>query len=133
MSRRGRSKESPRVPRRIPWKPLLAVAGLVAAAALALRFLPRFVPEARRPLNVVLVTADTLRADRLPIYGYDKVETPHLDRMAASSVVFEQATSVVPLTLPAHSSMFTGTFPMPHGVRDNGGYSLGQEQVTLAE
>jgi arylsulfatase A-like enzyme/Tfp pilus assembly protein PilF len=48
-------------------------------------------------------------------------------------VVFEQASAVVPLTLPAHSSMFTGTFPMHHGVRDNGGYYLGQDQVTLAE
>ncbi len=133
MSRKERKKEAPHAPRPIPWKLVLAVAGLIAAAALALWFLPRFVPEARRPLNVVLVTADTLRADRLPMYGYDRVETPNLDRLAASSVVFEQATSVVPLTMPAHSSMFTGTFPMHHGVRDNGGYYLGQEQVTLAE
>jgi len=133
MSRRERKKEAPRAKPRIPWKPVLAGAGLVAAAALAFSFLPRFVPEAHRPLNVVLVTADTLRADRLPAYGYDKVETPHLDRMAATGIVFEQASTVVPLTLPAHSSMFTGTFPMHHGVRDNGGYYLGQDQVTLAE
>jgi arylsulfatase A-like enzyme/Tfp pilus assembly protein PilF len=53
--------------------------------------------------------------------------------MAASGVVFEQASTVVPLTLPAHSSIFTGTFPIHHGVRDNGGYYLGQDQVTLAE
>ncbi len=103
------------------------------AAVAAFWFVPRLVPEARRPLNVVLVTADTLRADRLPGYGYEKVETPNLDRMAASGALFEQATTVVPLTLPAHSSMFTGTFPMHHGVRDNGGYYLGQDQVTLAE
>src|SRR3972149_6223510 len=110
MSRRERKKETPRAPRRIPWKPLLAVAGLVAAAAVVLRFLPRFVPEAHRPLNVILVTADPLRADRLPIYGYDKVETPNLSRMAASGVVFEQASTGVPLTLPAPSSRFPGTF-----------------------
>ena len=133
MGRKERKKEAPRPPRRIPWKPLLAVAGLAVAVAIGLQFIPRFVPEARRPLNVILVTADTLRADRLPIYGYDKVETPNLDRMARTGVVFEQATTVVPLTLPAHSSMFTGTFPMHHGVRDNGGYYLGQDQVTLAE
>ncbi|HXV63424.1 MAG TPA: sulfatase-like hydrolase/transferase [Vicinamibacteria bacterium] len=90
-------------------------------------------PEPARPLNVVIVTADTLRADRLPIYGYEKVETPNLDRMAAEGVVFENAHTVVPLTLPAHSSMFTGTFPMYHGVRDNGGYYLDDAQVTLAE
>jgi arylsulfatase A-like enzyme/tetratricopeptide (TPR) repeat protein len=133
MSRRERKKETPKTLRRIPWKPLLAVAGIAAIAAVALRFVPRFVPEAHRRLNVVLVTADTLRADHLPIYGYDRVETPNLSRMAASGVVFEEASSVVPLTLPAHSSMFTGTFPMHHGVRDNGGYYLGQDQVTLAE
>jgi arylsulfatase A-like enzyme len=133
MGGRDRKKEAPRSPRPIPWKRLLAVLGIVAALAVALRFLPRFVPETHRPLNIVLVTADTLRADRLPIYGYDKVETPNLERMAASGVVFEQASTVVPLTLPAHSSMFTGTFPMHHGVRDNGGYYLGQDQVTLAE
>ncbi len=133
MGRRERKKENPRAPRRVPWKILLAGAGVVAAAAAAYWFLPPLVPEARRPLNVILVTADTLRADRLPAYGYDKVETPNLDRMAASGALFEQATTVVPLTLPAHSSIFTGTFPMHHGVRDNGGYYLGQEQVTLAE
>ncbi len=133
MSRRDSKKDTPRAPRRISWKPLLAGAGLAAAAVAGLRFLPRFVPEAHRPLNVILVTADTLRADRLPAYGYDKVETPNLDRLAASGVVFEQATTVVPLTLPAHSTMFTGTYPMHHGVRDNGGYYLGQDQVTLAE
>jgi arylsulfatase A-like enzyme/tetratricopeptide (TPR) repeat protein len=133
MSRRERKNEAPRAPRRTPWKAILAAAGVAAAVAIALGFLPRLVPEARRPLNVILVTADTLRADRLPVYGYDKVETPSLDRMAQTGVVFEQATTVVPLTLPAHSSMFTGTYPMHHGVRDNGGYYLGQDQVTLAE
>jgi arylsulfatase A-like enzyme/tetratricopeptide (TPR) repeat protein len=106
---------------------------VVVLGALSFPYLTRLVPEARRPLNVVLVTADTLRADRLPAYGYEKVETPNLERMAREGVVFEQASTVVPLTLPAHSSMFTGTFPMHHGVRDNGGYYLGQDQVTLAE
>jgi arylsulfatase A-like enzyme/Tfp pilus assembly protein PilF len=133
MGRRERKKETPRAPRRIPWKTLVATAGVIAIGALAFRLLPRFVPEAHRRLNVVLVTADTLRADHLPVYGYKKIETPNLDRMASSGVVFEQASAVVPLTMPAHSSMFTGTFPMHHGVRDNGGYYLGQEQVTLAE
>ncbi|HEY7818554.1 MAG TPA: sulfatase-like hydrolase/transferase, partial [Vicinamibacteria bacterium] len=132
MSRRERKKETSST-RRIPWKLLLSAAAAVAAIAAAFLLVPRLVPEARRPLNIILVTADTLRADRLPAYGYDKVETPNLDRLAASGVVFEQATTVVPLTLPAHSSMFTGTFPMHHGVRDNGGYYLGQDQVTLAE
>jgi arylsulfatase A-like enzyme/Tfp pilus assembly protein PilF len=113
-------------------KLLLGALALAMLGALAL-WLPRLVPEAHRPLNVVLVTADTLRADHLPVYGYQRVETPNLDRMAKSGVVFEQASTVVPLTLPAHSSMFTGTFPMHHGVRDNGGYYLDSKEVTLAE
>ena len=77
MSRKERKKEVSPAKHRIPWKLVLSIARLGAAAALALFFLPRFVPEAHRPLNIILVTADTLRADRLPIYGYDKVETPN--------------------------------------------------------
>ncbi len=87
----------------------------------------------RAPLNVVLVTADTLRSDKLGCYGSANVATPNLDRLAEAGVLFENATTVTPLTLPAHSSILTGTFPMSHGVRDNGGYYLEKEQVTLAE
>jgi choline-sulfatase len=88
------------------------------------------VPEKR--WNVVLVTVDTLRADKVGAYGGD-VPTPHIDRLADEGVLFSNAATVVPLTLPAHSSILTGTYPMYHGVRDNGGYYLGREQVTLAE
>jgi len=87
----------------------------------------------KTPLNVVLVTADTLRADKLGCYGNPRIQTPHIDRLAEQGVLFENATTVVPLTLPAHSSILTGTFPMYHGVRDNGGYYLDAEQMTLAE
>jgi arylsulfatase A-like enzyme/Tfp pilus assembly protein PilF len=87
----------------------------------------------RQPLNVVIVTADTLRADKLACYGNTGIATPHLDGLAASGVLFEHATTVTPLTLPAHSSIFTGTYPMYHGVRDNGGYYLDTAQITLAE
>ncbi len=86
-----------------------------------------------KSLNVILITADTLRADRLGCCGNTRIATPNLDRLAASGVVFEHTTTDTPLTLPAHSSMFTGTFPMYHGVRDNGGYYLGLEHITLAE
>ena len=65
--------------------------------------------------------------------GAREVETPAFDSLAAGGVLFEQAVSVAPLTLPAHSSIFTGKFPPEHGVRDNGGFFLGAEQVTLAE
>jgi arylsulfatase A-like enzyme len=84
-------------------------------------------------LNVVLITLDTLRADHLGAYGSTDVRTPNLDQLAREGVVFEQAMTSAPLTLPAHSSILTGQFPPRHGVRDNGGFFLGPEQVTMAE
>ena len=88
-------------------------------------------PDAGR--NLLLITLDTLRADRLGSYGYAAGETPHLDALAARGLRFERATTVMPLTLPAHASLMTGTFPAYHGVRDNGGFYLGEEALTLAE
>jgi len=85
------------------------------------------------PMNVVLITLDTLRADHLGAYGATMVKTPHLDRLASQGIVFDQVMTTAPLTLPAHSSIMTGQFPPKHGVRDNGGFFLGPEQVTLAE
>src|SRR5262245_49197030 len=75
-------------------------------------------------LNVVVVTLDTTRADRLGCYGFQGVATPHIDALARDGVVFDNATAVVPLTFPSHSSMFTGLVPPHHGVRDNGGFFL---------
>ena len=100
-------------------------------AASILGALPRGVLRDR--LNLVIVTLDTTRADRIGAYGARDVETPTFDALARSGVLFEQAASVAPLTLPAHSSLFTGRFPPEHGVRDNGGFFLGPEQLTLAE
>jgi arylsulfatase A-like enzyme/Tfp pilus assembly protein PilF len=88
---------------------------------------------ARDRLNLVVVTLDTTRADRIGAYGFKDIETPAFDRLAREGVLFEQAVSVAPLTLPAHASMFTGKFPPEHGIRDNGGFFLGAEQETLAE
>jgi len=103
----------------------------VAAGGVTLGALPRGV--SRSSLNVVLLTLDTLRADHLGAYGNTEVRTPHLDQLAREGVVFEQAMTTAPLTLPAHSSIMTGQFPPRHGVRDNGGFFLGPEQVTMAE
>jgi hypothetical protein len=86
-----------------------------------------------RRLNVLLITIDTLRADHLGGYGYAAAQTPALDALAARGLRFAQATTVAPLTLPAHASLMTGTFPAYHGVRDNGGFYLGDDQVTLAK
>jgi len=85
------------------------------------------------PLNLVIVTLDTTRADRMGAYGYADIETPAFDRVAREGVLFENAVSSAPLTLPVHSSMFTGKFPPEHGVRDNGGFFLHADQLTLAE
>jgi arylsulfatase A-like enzyme/Flp pilus assembly protein TadD len=71
---------------------------------------------------VVLISIDTLRADHLPAYGYAGVQTPHLDRFAKDAILFENAYTHVPLTLPAHVSILTGLLPFEHGVRDNLGY-----------
>jgi arylsulfatase A-like enzyme/Tfp pilus assembly protein PilF len=128
------------------WLGLAAVALLAAGAGALLvqRALPpktdaeaRRRLAARRPaptdLNVVVVTLDTLRADRLGCYGFRGVATPNIDAVAAEGVLFEQATATVPLTLPSHTSIFTGLIPPKHGVRDNGGFFVDQKTTTLAE
>jgi len=81
---------------------------------------------------VILISIDTLRADRLPIYGYRKVETPAIDALAAESVVFDQAWAHSPMTLPSHASILTGRLPFEHGVRDNMGFALKDGTPTLA-
>ena len=86
---------------------------------------------AARP-NIVLISIDTLRSDRLPAYGYDGVETPAIDRLAADGVLFERAYTHVNVTLPSHVSVFTGLLPPEHGVRDNSGYRLDEGIPTLA-
>ncbi|MEO5896724.1 MAG: sulfatase [Vicinamibacterales bacterium] len=89
--------------------------------------------QAAPPIGVVIITLDTTRADRLPAYGFMDATMPHLDRLAREGVVFDQATSVAPLTLPAHASLFTGLFPPAHRVRDNADRPLSSEHSTLAE
>ena len=83
--------------------------------------------------NVLLVTIDTLRADRVGAYGLVDAATPTLDRLAANGVLFEQATAAAPLTLPSHASILTGQYPPTHGVRHNAIFRLGDEAETLAE
>jgi choline-sulfatase len=83
---------------------------------------------------VVLISIDTLRADRLPAYGYARGATPHIDALRADAVLFANAYTHVPLTLPAHVSLFTGALPPVHGVRDNLGYRLDAgKHPTLAQ
>jgi choline-sulfatase len=81
---------------------------------------------------VVLISIDTLRADHLPMYGYAKVETPALARFRNDSILFTNAVSHVPLTLPSHSTVLTGLLPPQTAVRDNTGYVLAPDRATLA-
>jgi len=89
--------------------------------------------ESRAGQNLLLITIDTLRADRLGCYGYAKGATPRIDELARQGVLFEQAVAQVPVTLPSHASILTGMQPPVHGVRDNTSFRLDAEAVTLAE
>jgi len=82
---------------------------------------------------VVLVTLDTVRADRTEPYGARDAATPTLAALAAEGVVFEHAFAAAPVTLPAHATLLTGLHPPQHGVRHNGIHRLGAEATTLAE
>jgi arylsulfatase A-like enzyme/Tfp pilus assembly protein PilF len=85
------------------------------------------------PLNLVLVTFDTARADRLGTYGHANARTPTLDGLGSRGVVFEQCRSAAPITMPSHSTIMTGLYPPAHGVRDNGLFALPPSRTTLAE
>lgn len=89
-------------------------------------------PAPSRP-DVLLVTIDTLRADRVGAYGDDKAATPVIDALASRGVLFREAHATAPLTLPSHVSLFTGLSPARHGLRDNAGFRLADEARTLAE
>ncbi|MBN2346610.1 MAG: tetratricopeptide repeat protein [Candidatus Aminicenantes bacterium] len=85
------------------------------------------------PWNVLVITLDTTRADRLGAYGYAAARTPNLDRLAAEGILLENGYTSVPLTLPSHSVLFTGRYPIANNVRNNGSYFLPEGETTLAE
>ena len=90
--------------------------------------------SARAPIrNVVLISLDTTRADHLGCYGHAGLTTPNIDAVAAEGVLFENVVAPVPLTLPSHVSMLTGTSPPYHGVHDNLSMALRPDVRTLAE
>ncbi len=113
----------------LPFIVLTLAALLIARAAIWYRFAPR-THEIR---NVLLISIDTCRADHLGCYGYPLDTTPNIDAIASEGILFEQAISPMPYTLPAHCTMLTGTIPPYHGVFDNSDYKLSEENVTLAE
>lgn len=107
------------------WISCLALCGLIAGGVV-------WYVRSPPPQNILLITLDTTRADRLGCYGYSPAETPVLDQLAEQGVLFERAYAPVPLTLPSHASMLTGLYPPEHGLRGNGQGALPGGIPTLA-
>ena len=107
----------------------LSIAALVLAANVAV--VESLAVDKPAP-NVVVITIDTLRADHVGCYGYKDVRTPNIDALAADGIRFERAYTPVPVTLPSHSAMFTGTYPPLSGMHDFSGNVLSAQQPTLA-
>lgn len=114
------------------WRiPCALLATLLLSACTQQSAKPR-AAAALKPLNVVIITIDTLRADHLRCYGYSKIETPAIDALAQQGVLFENAVAQAPLTPPSHASIFTGQYPTVHGVRNTGGFVLPSSAHPLA-
>jgi len=86
-----------------------------------------------RKWNVLLITIDTLRTDRVSVYSDKHLKTPHIDRIASKGVVFTRAFAHNPLTLASHVNILTGATPLYHGISDNAGYKLEDRFLTIAE
>jgi arylsulfatase A-like enzyme/Flp pilus assembly protein TadD len=107
------------------WCPLLVLLGGAVLSSCS-----RSRPAIR---NVLLISIDTLRADHLGAYGFPRPTTPNIDAVAREGVLFKNVHTPVPMTLPAHVSMLTGTLPPTHGLRDNLLNRLPDASLTLAE
>ncbi len=109
-----------------------AVAALLSAAFFLAGCKPG-APADASGMNLLVITLDTTRADALGLYGNRDATTPEIDRLGRAGLVFEQCYTPAPLTLPAHCSLFTGRYPVAHGVRNNGTYVLPDSERTLAK
>ena len=106
---------------------------LAAIVGLAMGASPVRLAAQANAWSVVVVTLDTTRADHLGCYGDKSIATPNLDALARSGARFANAFSPVPVTLPAHTALFTGSFPMATGMHDFTGNKLPASAVTLAK
>jgi len=103
------------------------------AAACVAAFLAATTACHRQPPNILVVTFDTTRWDHVGYATGRKGLTPMLDALAARGSWFSTCVTPQPLTLPSHTSIFTGLYPFHHGVRNNGTYIVPERDVTLAE
>lgn len=129
---RALARRAHAIPRELPGScghgaTLLGLLGLVAG------LLSSCAPSRPPIRNVLLISIDTLRADHVSSYGFPRRTTPNIDGLAREGVLFRNAYSPIPATLPAHCSMLTGTLPPVHGVRDNLHRRLPDSSLTLAE
>ncbi len=109
---------------------MVVLAGMAAGQVAPVR--PGATRQPGRP-NVLLVTIDTVRADRIGCYGAKNVKTPTIDALARDGIVFERALTQVPLTWPSHVAILTGTYPVHNGVQDFTGQPLAADFRTVAQ
>jgi choline-sulfatase len=114
-------------PLRVPLRPLVVDPQLTSAVALPAQ------PGSLVGQNLLLVTLDTTRPDRLGCYGSPRSATPNLDRLAGDGIVFSRAVAVGSTTLPTHASILTGLYPHRHGAGANAVFRLDDRNQTLAE
>lgn len=110
----------------------LTLAGFSAYKAVQSYKLQHF-RQTRGDLNILVITMDTTRYDHLGCFGSLYTRTPNIDRLGKGGVRFMQAIAPAPITMPSHSAIFTGTYPIFHGVRNNGTFRLADSNITLAE
>ena len=141
-------EQEPAAPRQNGRLVILAAVALTACGLAAWTVVEMLTnPDATRPVsladivepgdaagyNVLLITLDTTRADRLGCYGYESAQTPSIGSLLDHGVRFDDAVASAPTTLASHATIHTGLYPHHHGVRVNGRYRLAPEHVTLAD
>ena len=107
----------------------------LSAQILGMAFVPfaRGASPEKNPMNVLLITIDTLRPDRLSCYSDEHIQTPQIDSLARRGALFLKAFAHTPTTLPSHTNILLGTTPLYHGVHDNQNFIVREEFLTLAE
>ncbi|MFO7732930.1 MAG: sulfatase-like hydrolase/transferase [Candidatus Aminicenantes bacterium] len=113
-------------------RPRFSIVLIILAAIPVFATLTPAAQAAAKP-NILLITIDTLRADRLGCYGYANIRTPAIDALASRGVLFSRAFAHTPTTLPSHANILLGLTPNGHGVHDNSNFIVRDEFLTLAE